>query len=73
MLTLNLSPCYQHHIENLAKQQISIEQFVINHLPPMPVDFDMERMEKALQSERFVVPQGLTAEQFLEHMLANAK
>lgn len=73
MLTLNLSPSYERHIAHLAQQeQITIEQLVMKHLPPMPVDFNMERMERALQSERFVVPQGLTPEQILEHMLANA-
>lgn len=36
-----------------------------------PIEFDMERMERALKSPRIELPQGLTPEQLLECMLAS--
>lgn len=74
MLTLNFSPNYERHLAYLAKQeQMSIEQFVIKHLPPMPVDFDMERMEQALNSGFVEMPSGLSLEEKRAHILATAR
>jgi hypothetical protein len=38
----------------------------------MCVNFDLERMEKALKSRRLTMPAGLTREQFRKWMKINA-
>ena len=37
------------------------------------INFDLERMEKAIAGDYFVVPEGMTREEFLEWMRENAK
>lgn len=42
-------------------------------LPPIPVEIDIERMEQALNSELFELPNGLTPEEIVQHILATAR
>lgn len=37
------------------------------------VNFDLKRMEKALAGDRFVMPEGMTREEFREWMRGNAR
>ncbi|QEY62517.1 hypothetical protein FXN65_10675 [Metapseudomonas lalkuanensis] len=37
------------------------------------VNFDQRRMEKAISGERFVMPEGLSREEFREWMRENAR
>jgi hypothetical protein len=43
----------------------------VHHEPT--INFDMERMEKALAGERYLLPQGLTKKQIREHLIAHAR
>lgn len=38
-----------------------------------PIKIDIERMEKALKSESFIVPNGLTREQICEFILSKSR
>lgn len=38
-----------------------------------PVSFDIERMKKAMEGERYMLPDGLSGEEICEHLINHAK
>ncbi|MGF6154000.1 hypothetical protein [Pseudomonas fluorescens] len=59
---------------SLAESMEEIDALIDAAMADEPtVNFDMERMEKALAGERHALPQGLTKEQVGEHICATAK
>lgn len=75
-MIIDIPPAYEQYIQELAQEKnLSVGEYVVSLLPKKEsnVEIDIERMDKAIQSERFLMPQGLSREEKRRFILAFAQ
>lgn len=72
-MIIDIAPVYEQQIRQLAQERgLSVGDYVVSLLPEQQsnVKIDIPRMEQALQSERFLMPQGLSIDE-MENFILN--
>lgn len=75
-MIIDIAPVYEQQIRQLAQEQgLSVGDYVVSLLPEQQsnVKIDIPRMEQALQSERFLMPQGLSMDEMEAFILNVAR
>lgn len=75
-MIIDIAPVYEQQIRQLAQERgLSVGDYVVSLLPEQQsnVKIDIPRMEQALQSERFLMPQGLSMDEMEAFILNVAR
>lgn len=75
-MIIDIPPMYEQHIQQLADERgLTVSEYIISLLPihQSDVQIDIPRMQQALQSERVVMPQGLSCEEKRQFISAFAQ
>lgn len=75
-MIIDIAPIYEQQIKQLAQEQgLSVGDYVVSLLLERQsnVKIDIARMEQAVQSERIMMPQGLSREEKRQFISAFAK